>query len=202
MRIGIDVDGVLIHTRQFMLQYGTKFFRRPPVNPDAYTIEEMYGISGAPVLLFGIRWFFPYYCRNYPSVPDAAAVYHKLKRGGHTIYQITARKFALSRSPVGLYSFSALKQWLAKNHFCYDRLLLCDEKHAADEKLRYCQQYRIDIMLEDNPATAEKLAQHGFRVLLFDAPYNRTSSAENLIRVKNWREAWKHLNAFQNQEKE
>ncbi len=202
MRVGIDVDGVLIHTRRFLLRYGSRFFRRKPLHPGAYTIEEMYGVSGIPVLLFGLRWFFPYYCRKYPPNPGAADVYRELKRSGHTIYQITARKFARSHSPVGRYSYHALTNWLRKNGFCYDKLLLVDEKNAAQEKLRYCQKYRVDIMIEDNPVTAETLTKHGIRVLLFDAPYNRGISADNLIRVQNWSDAGAYLRQYQNKEKE
>ena len=196
MRIGIDVDGVLLDTRHFMLKYGSRFFRKKPVNPDAYTVEEIFGVSGLPVLLFGMRWFLPYYCRSYPPYPDAAGVYRRLKRGGHSIYQITARKFAMSDSPLGRYSRRALTNWLHRNGFCCDKLLLCDEKHAAAEKLKYCRQYHVSVMIEDHPVTAKLLAEHGICVLLFDQPYNRGISAENLIRVKNWRGAEQSQRAY------
>ncbi len=193
MRVGIDVDGVLIDTREFMLSFGRRFFRREPVDPDGYTIEEMFGVSGVPVLLFGMRWFLPYYCRKYPPYKEAAGVYRRLKKRGSTIFQITARKFALSRSPLGRYSFNSLKKWLKRNRFCYDRLLLVNEKEAAREKLKCCRRFGIDVMIEDNPETALTLARNGIWVLLFDAPYNRNASADRIIRVKNWREAEEYL---------
>lgn len=143
-----------------------------------------------------MRWFLPYYCRSYPPYPDAAGVYRRLKREGHSICQITARKFARSDSPLGRYSRRALTNWLRNNGFCCDKLLFCDEKRVADEKLRYCQKYHISVMIEDHPVTAKTLAEHGTRVLLFDQPYNRGISAENLLRVKNWREADRALNAL------
>ena len=102
----------------------------------------------------------------------------------------------------GAMSSNALTNWLRKNGFCYDKLLLVDEKNAAQEKLRYCQKYRVDIMIEDNPVTAETLTKHGIRVLLFDAPYNRGISADNLIRVQNWSDAGAYLRQYQNKEKE
>ena len=198
MRVGIDVDGVLLDTRRFMLKYGQRFFRRIPVDPAGYTIEEMFGVSGSQVLLFGMRWFLPYYCRNYPPFPGAAEVYRELKNDGDMICQITARKFVLQHSPLGLYSCTALKNWLKKNHFCYDRLLLCDEKQAAQEKLIYCRQCGIDVMLEDNPVTAEVLAGNGIIVLLFDEPYNRNVISKKIIRVRNWDEAGRCLRMIRN----
>lgn len=193
MNIGIDVDGVLLDTRQFMLEYGKRFFRREPVDPAGYTIEEMFGVSGVPVLLFGMRWFLPYYCRKYPPSPGAAEVYRELKDSGNMIWQITARKFALNPSPLGRYSHRALEGWLSRNGFCYDRLLLVDEKRAAQEKLGCCRKHGIDIMIEDNPDTALALAGNGIKVLLFDAPYNREAESENIVRVHNWDEAGRYL---------
>lgn len=194
MRIGIDVDGVLVDTRGFMLHYGGKFFRKEPVDPSGYSIEEIFGVSGIPVLLFGLRWFFPYYCRKYPPYKGAARVYSELKKGGNTIFQITARKFALSRSLAGCYSRNMLKRWLKNNRFYYDKLIFCAEKNVAYEKLRYCKKYRINVMIEDNPETAAALAAHGITVLLFDAPYNQRVVSERIIRIKNWSEAENVLN--------
>ena len=193
MNIGIDVDGVLLNTHKFMLKYGQRFFRKKPVEPSGYTIEEMFGVDGIPVLLFGMRWFLPYYCRKFPPYPNSAKLYGELKNSGNTIWQITARKFALQHSPLGRYSYNALKKWLSRNGFCYDRLLLCDEHRAAQEKLSFCLKHGIDIMMEDNPDTAMTLAGNGIKVLLFDAPYNRKAVSEKLIRVKNWDEAERYL---------
>lgn len=194
MRIGVDVDGVLVDTRGFMLHYGRKFFGKEPVDPSGYSIEEIFGVSGITVILFGLRWFFPYYCRKYPPYKGAARVYSELRKGGNAVFQITARKFALSRSIIGWYSRCALKRWLKKNRLHYDKLIFCDEKKVAYEKLRYCKKFRIKIMIEDNPETAAALAAHGITVLLFDAPYNQNVASERIIRVKNWSEAENALN--------
>jgi hypothetical protein len=193
MRIGVDVDGVLVNTAGFMHKYGRRFFRKAPVDPSGYTIEEIFDVSGLPVLLFGIRWFFPYYCRNYPPFPYADKVYKDLDRNGHKIYQITARKFTLSRSPLGKASLKLLKNWLRKNGFKYNKLILCDEKNVAEEKLRYCRQYHIQVMLDDNPETAEMLAKNNIRVLLYDAPYNKNIAHELITRVGNWKDIEKQL---------
>ena len=197
MRIGIDIDGVLVNTAEFMHKYGQRFFRKAPVDPKGYNIEEIFDVSGLPVLLFGIRWFFPYYCRKYPPYPYADKVYKELNANGHIIYQITARKLTLSRSPIGKLSLKLLKNWLSKNGFRYHKLLLCDEKNVAKEKLRYCRRYRVQIMLEDNPATALLLAKNGIRVLLYDAPYNRDISGRDITRVNNWKDIKKLLKTFE-----
>lgn len=196
MRIGIDVDGVLLNTEKFMLKYGSRFFRKEPVDQYGYTIEEIFGVSGIPVTLFGIRWFFPFYCRKYPPYSGAAKVYDELRRNGDSIYQITARKFAASKSPIGKMSFRFLKKWLRKNRFHYNKLIICDEKNVSAEKLGHCKNHNINVMIEDNPWTAALLAENGIRVLLYDAPYNRHVSAENITRVHNWNEIRCFLKKF------
>ena len=193
MNIGIDVDGVLLDTEEFTLKYGRKFFKKEPVDPSGYTVEEIFDVSGLPVTLFGMRWFFPYYCRNYPPYPGAEDVYKELRHRGDDIYQITARKFAISKSPVGKMSLRLLRKWLKKNGFHYNQLIICDESIVAEEKLRYCKKYNIDIMIDDHPETAALLAENGITVLLYDAVYNRHTEHSNIVRVQNWEEIGNYI---------
>ncbi len=188
MKIGIDVDGVLLDTSSFLQDYGSVFFRRQPVSPSAYTVEEMYEVSGSAVTMFGLRWFFPVYCRTYPPYAGAADVYASLRKEGHIILQITSRKLVTGHSPLAALSRFLLKRWLYRNRFCYHELILCGEEGVAAQKLRCCLEQQVQVMIEDHPDTALLLAQHGISVLLYDAPYNQHIRDARIQRVRNWEE--------------
>ena len=198
MNIGVDVDGVLLDTPAFLREYGTKFFHKAPVHSDACGIKEMYEVGKLRVFFFGLRWFLPFYCRKYPPYPGAAQVYEDLRREGHDIYQITARSAATSRHLLGYLSRKLLIQWLQINHFFYHVLILCDESDASMQKLDHCLENNVDVMIDDNPTTAQLLADHGIQVLLYDAPYNQTLQGEGITRVKNWNEIENIINRMEN----
>lgn len=188
MNIGIDVDGVLLDMSTFLKRYGSSFFRRQPVSPSAYTAEEMYEVSKGAVTLFGLRWFFPVYCRTYPPYEGAADVYASLCEKGHIILQITSRKLVTKRSPLAALSRFLLKQWLYRNRFYYHELILCEEEGVAGQKLRCCLERQVQVMIEDHAETALLLAEHGISVLLYDAPYNQRVRDPRIHRVRNWEE--------------
>ncbi len=198
MNIGVDVDGVLLDTPSFLQEYGRRFFHRAPVRVDACGIREMYGVNDLQVFFFGLRWFLPFYCRKYPPYPEAAQVYEDLRKEGHDIYQITARSAATSKHFLGYLSRKFLIQWLQINHFFYHVLILCDEADAPMQKLDHCLENNVDVMIDDNPTTAQLLADHGIQVLLYDAPYNQTLQGEGITRVKNWNEIENIINRMEN----
>ena len=45
MRIGIDIDGVLTNVSRFQLDYGSMFFNKRVVNPNAFEIRDIYDVS-------------------------------------------------------------------------------------------------------------------------------------------------------------
>lgn len=186
MRIGIDVDGVLTDLWSYQLQAGERFFRRRAAVPDTLAVQEMFRCSKALDLLFWVV-HFPDYCRRCPPREDAAAELAGLAAAGHRLYLITSRKFAAGKTLPGACSRAWLRTWLAENGFSVAGIHFCTEAAAPEEKERMCRRLGIDLMIDDNPDICEYLAHRGFRVLLFDAPYNRAVRHPRITRVRNWR---------------
>ena len=188
MNIGVDVDGVLLNTPEFMRKYGERYFKRPPADPDAYEMEDMFRVSHKQVFFFGLRWFLPYYCRKYPPYPQAGSTYGELIREGNKIFQITSRKATMDHNLIGYLSRRFLNHWLRDNGFFHDKLFYCHEEGVSWQKLMHCLENNVDVMIDDNPVTANVLANNGIRVLLYDAPYNQSIEGDHITRVKNWNE--------------
>ena len=76
--VGIDADGVLTDMSKFNIEEGKKFFKKEPINPDAYSPEEMFGISKFQKILFGLK-VLDKYCKETPLRDGAFEVISKLK---------------------------------------------------------------------------------------------------------------------------
>ena len=189
MIIGVDCDGVLTDMSAFILKYGKKWFKRAPDNPNGYSVTDVFGCTEKEETKFGLR-YFPQYCRSWPPREGAVETVNKLNSAGHTLYEISARKFVTMKNPLGSYSRFLYKAWLRKNAFHFDGICLCAENGAAEEKLAYCRACGVELMIDDRSDVALLLAENGIPVLLFDAPYNQNFEHPNVIRVYSWNDIY------------
>ena len=192
MVIGTDADGVLTDMSGFNYRYGEKFFGHKPADPAGYTTAEIFGESKTREFLFGLRYFYDYCCKLEPR-KNSPTVCHKLRSQGYSLNVITARKFSTMKNPLGSLSRNMFKKWTKKNGFLFDNIFFCSEKNTPVQKLDFCRRISADIMIDDKPDIALYLAEHGMKVLLFDAPYNKEAEHKNITRVYNWTEIYSFL---------
>ena len=122
VNIGIDLDGVLTNYRQFAIEQGQKYCRENNkgqlVNPEAYYMKDMYNWDEETDYDFWIKNIFSYATEN-PAIQGASENTKKLKEDGHTIFIITARKFATPddncKEEIREKMKTTVKEWLAKN---------------------------------------------------------------------------------------
>ncbi len=72
------------------------------------------------------------------------------------------------------------------------------KKFSERDKLLACHKLNVDIMIEDKPEVALKLANNGIRVLLFDCPYNQDIFHDNITRVYTWKQIDMEVNKIAN----
>lgn len=187
MNIGIDTDGVLTDLYAYNYSIGKKVLKREPDNPTGYDVRAMYGISVKQELLIGLKYFFRY-CKKCPPREGAVEVIGRLNAEGHQLYEITARKFVTKKTMLGKYSKHLLMKWYKRYGMHFAKIILCSEEHSPEEKLAGCIRSGVTLMIEDKPEVVELLDKNNIRVLMFDAPYNREVTGENVTRVKSWAE--------------
>lgn len=172
-------------------KYGEKYFKRKPVNPDGYSVAEMFGCTEKDEMRFGLRYFFTY-CKKWP--PREGAV-HFIKELGkeNELYGITARKFVTMKNPLGWYSKYLFCRWMKRHGFRFEEFYFCSERNVAREKLIGCKTYNVDVMIDDTPDVAMYLAEHGIKVLLFDTGYNQNVKHDNIFRVNDWKDVYKRI---------
>ena len=201
--IGVDADGVLNNMSRFHMEYGTKFFRREPVQPEAYSVREMFACSSFMEIVYGLVYFTKY-CKEYEPREDASSIIQELNQEGHELHEITARKFVTLRNILGNYSRNMFRTWTKNHNMDFKSYQYCSEKFSPRDKWIACHKLSVDVMIEDKPDVALYLADHGVKVLLFDAPYNKDVKHENITHVSNWVEVHDRIQdiAMQMQEEE
>ena len=190
MIIGVDADGVLTNMQEFNYTCGKKFFKKDIVNPEGYSAKEIFEVSQFKELLYGIQ-YFPKYCKEWPPYENASTVIKRLSDGGHELHEITARKFVTYKNYIGRASKSWFLEWCEKHGFRFTSITFCSEKHGMEDKYRACERLKVDVMIDDRPEIVLYLAEHGIRVLMMDAPYNRDVVHENVTRVHDWEEIYR-----------
>lgn len=154
MRIGIDLDGVIVDSvrrwGEVLNRYaGTSY--GPDDLPDTHGTPEMAAISDRYMVEMTI---------GAGPVAGAPAALNLLRKEGHSLVVVTARTPRLRK---------LTEAWLDFHDIQVDRLHFLE---GAD-KAPVARAEGLDFIVEDTPRNAVAMAAAGVSVLLFSAPYNR-----------------------------
>lgn len=188
MIIGIDIDNTITHTTEMIMHYARIFGEEQGINttpdPHYYYLEDTLGWNQAEAHEFLSQYLGRIYREMRPK-DGAVEVIRELKKQ-HQIILITSR----NRRFPQIEEITAA--WLAKNGLIYDRLILNTTGNMHHfSKLSACRENRVELMIEDHHELVEEISPF-IPVMMFDYPYNRHLSSENIIRVNNWKQvhAW------------
>lgn len=183
MRIGVDIDGVLINDDDYVLGNGTKFCVENGLDfyldPLKYEVRKFAFYYDKEVLKkYTLKYWWNYLENAIPRI-YAKEVLNKLKDEGHKIYIITSRHYAPDDTKEGLKVRELTKDWLQKNGLIYDDI------YFVHDKVEVIKNKKIDVIIEDSPKTIPKFLQVT-KVLCYDTRYNVDLKGDNLIRVYSW----------------
>lgn len=200
MNIGIDIDDTTFLTVKSMLKYADIFEEEIsgiPTNRDSFgLIKDRYYLK----ILYG--WdektkfaFFDKYYKNVleecTMLPYASETIQKLKKDGDSIHFITARLMNIKGCDTEEITINSLNNF----NIPYDSLDL----HISD-KLKFCKEHRIDILIEDSYETCRELKENGIKSILMTTKMNANIDAKGIIRVNNWNEIYKEIQNIRNEE--
>ncbi len=193
MKIGIDIDDTTFLTINAMLKYADKFEEErmgQTINRESlglirnrYYLKEIYGWDQETKFAF-----FDKYYKNVleecTMLPDANKVIQKLKKEGNSIHFITARLMNIKDCDTEVIT----KQSLEKFNIPYDSLDL----HISD-KLSFCKENKIDVMIEDSYETCRELVDNGIKAILMTSKMNCNIETKEIVRVNNWNEIYQEI---------
>ena len=179
MRIGIDIDGVIIDIEKWQLDYGSKYYFEKYGNVE---IKDPCGFDTIDIFNYEKKdddefWdkHLEYYSINEKPRPFASEVIKKLKDDGNEIFIITAR-YSHEQEKMR----NIVKNWLEQNKIYYDKIIF-----SYEDKLQYCIDNKIDIMIEDRPKNINDISKY-IPVICYDAGYNEKCTGKNIIRAYSW----------------
>ena len=184
MKIGIDIDGVLIDLERYVIDYGTKMCveKQWKINLklDEYFEKERFFWTDEQEEEFWNTYLEDYVLKTNPR-EFSKEVIEKLRKENNKIYIITARnEEGLPPESYGrMQEFT--KKWLLDNGIEYDELIFASDA----EKLEQCMKNDIDIMIEDYPNNILNISNK-IKVIKYDCQYNKDVKGKNIITAYSW----------------
>jgi len=193
LRIGIDIDGVLTNIEQFSVDYLSKYCVDNNINfniiGNHYAVAKSFNITDEQENGFW-KEYLVYYAENEKARPFSAEVIKKLKDEGNEIYIVTARWLTNRDDEAGNQMREIVKKWLIENDIVYDKLIFT--KASNEQKLQEILEYKIDIMIEDNPKNINELSQF-VPIICYNAGYNQMCNDDKIIRCYSWYDIYRKL---------
>ena len=189
-KIMLDLDGVIAQFassfQSYLNQnYGCDF--DTTIDPAAYSFEDWgHGVDKINVNEASREWIKQNGFENIPSYPGAEDFVAKLMLN-YDVFIVTARvgdwEKKLSVTIKNQVKTNTIN-WLASRNIPATQL------HFVHDKIPFCLEHNISIIVEDKLETALKAAKEGMHTILIDRGYNQ-SKAERLrvYRVRDFNEA-------------
>lgn len=193
MIIGIDIDNTITHTTEMIMHYARIFGEERGLNtvPDLryYYLEDALGWDKKTAQEFLDHYLNRIYREMQPK-DQAIEVIRELKRE-HELILITSRNRQFPRVE------EVTVHWLERNRVLYDRLILNTTSNMHFfSKLAICLENEVEVMIEDHYDLVSEISPV-LPVIMFDYPYNRHLSNDNIIRVRHWNEVKNWLQGYQ-----
>ncbi|MGG0658627.1 hypothetical protein [Rummeliibacillus pycnus] len=173
---GIDIDGT-ITTPEFLLPYINKAFNTNLILDDITTYDLTEALTVDKLDFF--KWFKKEELTIYKNPPLQLNAQRILSNWypNVTLNYITAREEN---------SREVTDNWFKTNSLPYDTIDIV----GPTDKVIAGKRHGVQLFMEDKHDNAVRLHEElDIPVLLFDAPYNRESIPNGVIRVNSWKEA-------------
>jgi uncharacterized HAD superfamily protein len=177
VRIGVDIDGVLLNTAKLLLKifnsnHSTKYRLRDLTDYDIWNVldcsEDEIWDSFREISKRG------YWQKAKLVDKNAIKTLKKLKKKGHTIKLIT------SSAPENLeFKLKRLK----KTGVVFDGYVITEIRDMGS-KAAYAKDF--DFIIDDSPYQCKAINEAGGKAIIYDQPWNKNVPKE-IIRAYNWR---------------
>ena len=187
MKIGVDVDGVIIDFEgelrvQAELNDVIKLNRNSIVNEKETFFQAKYKWSEEEINNF-IEKNFIKVSEECNFKPGAAEVISLLKEQGHELIIISSRGGIITQMK------DIAEKRIKEKGLEFDKCFW-----AAKDKVKICKEEKIDIMIDDYYKTCENLAKNKIKTLYFrEYPCYQLEENEWLKEVHNWGEIYRYI---------
>ena len=189
MKIGIDLDGVVIDSEQTFRVYEEIFDIDILKGNNLIDLEEpkfqqRYKWNDEQKEEF-IKKYFMKVSKDSPLMSGFKEVYKLLKTQGHEFIAITARGGFIKEM-----KDDAIRI-LEENDIYFDK---CFWK--IDDKLEICKKEKVDLMIDDDWRIINKLSENKIKTLYFrDVNLKKLEESKYIKEVNNWGQIYRYINS-------
>lgn len=184
MRIGIDLDGVVFNSENYIsafieLTYMDKIVDSE-LNFKSNSSKKRYNIPDAD---FGeLLKKYEDCIKKCPLMPFVKEALDYLKSQGHELYIITARGM-YSKKHISLTKRRLVKERIKADGYCF----------SQTDKASTCKMLGIDIMIDDGYEVIESVSKSGIKCFQFISDRTFLVKNENVEPVYNWGEVCRKI---------
>ena len=189
MKIGLDLDGVVIDSERVFRTYNEIFEIEKNIDKLVDKSEAKFQRRFDWTLEEQLEYTNKYFIKSVENSNLMAGfkiVYDLLKKEDVELIVITSRGIAPRGNFIQEMEDNA-KKLLADNNIIFDKYYW-----KQKDKLEACQKENIDLMIDDDYRIVSKLAENGIKCLYFrEAGIKKVENNENVIEVHNWGEIYR-----------
>lgn len=191
MKIGVDIDGVILDYERVLKTYGDLYDfielkKDGIINRHEHYLRNRYNWTEEERMNF-INKYFLKLSRQTNLIPGAKDVIHMLQNEGHELIIISARGGMIEEmKDVAIEKFD--KEDIKFNKYYWKQ----------DDKLEVAQKEKIDVIIDDSYDVCKKLSLNGIKTIYFrDKEMKVLEQNENLKEVSNWGEIYRYIKGMQ-----
>lgn len=188
MRIGLDIDNVILETdeeilKEMLIEDKNKRNKGIINNNADYIFLGMFDWSKEEINSF-LNTKMEDIAKNLKPKKDAKYYIDKLIDDGHEIYLISNRSNKQYQN-----AYLTTKKNLEVNDIKYNKLIITE----TNDKSKECLDEKIDLMIDDRASNCMKLLDKNINCLLFKTKYEKRNF-DNLNSVSSWHELYEYIN--------
>lgn len=175
--VAFDIDGTITQYQEYIIENGTKFFNKKPVNINGYTVSEVFDVSKEEENMFWNEYDVCYLtnAKRRKEVFKALKIVYEMNNV-KVIYITDRYGFSLDldrlKAITGSYirkTIMDLESQIAKYKWNNSQQNIF---FSQGDKLTVCKEQGVDIMIEEGPDPIKYLSEGGIKVIKIRTNYN------------------------------
>ncbi len=191
MKIGIDIDGVILDYERVLKTYGDLYDfielkKDGIVNRNEQYLRNRYDWTDEERMNFVNKYFLKLSKQTH-LIPGAKDVIDMLQKEGNELIIISARGGVIeAMKDIAIEKFN--EEGISFNKYYWKQ----------DDKLEAAKNEKIDLMIDDSYDVCKKLSSNGIKTIYFrDKDMKVLEQNENLKEVSNWGEIYRYIKGMQ-----
>ena len=187
MKIGIDIDGVILDYERVLKTYGELYSyielnKRKLINPNEQYLTDRYNWTEEECENF-IDKYFVKLSKKAELIPGAKDVIEMLQKEGNQFIIITARGYEREEMKI------AAEEKLKKEGLKFDKYYW-----KIKDKVEIAKKENIDIMIDDTYQICKKMSENKIKTIyLRDKKMKKIEDEKYIKEVSNWGEIYRYI---------